>query len=464
MATCGVPAGQSPTGADRAGSSQTGPTSLAGRLFPTARVAPVTPGRDRPPNGTGPGATVGAPGAVPTIGPVQTLVLAHGTAGLAGDGVPGSVFYVAVVVAAVVTTLGLRARGPVPLGGPAVAPLTSDATEVGPWPGDALPAPVRVGGQILGVAALALVLAVGWLGSDILGLNPVSLLMGTVTWWSFAALALLLGDWWRVVDPFDALAGAIDRLRTLVPAVVARLRRRPAPDAGPTRSPAPADEEDDEASDWWVPAALLASFAWLLTCHPDGLRPRALALWLTALTAVMVAGAVLGGRAWVRRSSPLAVLGAAVAAASPVGWEGGRVRLRSPLRGLAARAGGRRSLAVLVVVIGDTVWEAASGTQLWADIAGRRVHARVERVRASSGRGDARAGLGVVCAPMAGKLLRVAVQLGERVSAGQLVAVIEAMKMENALTSPLAGVVSTIAVQAPSTLDKGALILEIEAS
>ena len=102
--------------------------------------------------------------------------------------------------------------------------------------------------------------------------------------------------------------------------------------------------------------------------------------------------------------------------------------------------------------------------ELWAEIAGRRVHARVERVRPSSGRGDARAGLGIVCAPMAGKLLRVAVQLGERVSAGQLVAVIEAMKMENALTSPVAGVVSAIGAQAPSTLDKGAVILEIEAS
>lgn len=102
--------------------------------------------------------------------------------------------------------------------------------------------------------------------------------------------------------------------------------------------------------------------------------------------------------------------------------------------------------------------------ELWAEIGGRRLHARVERVRPASGRDGAREGPGVVCAPMAGKLLRVTVQLGERVSAGQLLAVIEAMKMENSLTSPVTGVVSEIAVQAPSPLDKGALILKVEAS
>jgi len=294
---------------------------------------------------------VGTPRGISTIGDVVLLlVLAHGTAGLAGDGIPSGALYVAVAVGAAIGAVGLRARGPVPIGGPAVAPLTADGSEVGPWPGDDLPASVRIAGQVVGVLLLALVLAVGWLGSDQVGANPLTVLLGSVLWWLVPALAWLLGDWWRVVDPFDALAAG-----------VARLRGRAAVDTDPGA---------DEASDWWVPAALLATFAWLVTCTVDGLRPRSLVLWVTALTVVMVVGAIAGGRRWVRRSSPYAVLCGTVAAASPVGWDHGRIRLRSPFQGLAVRAGGRRSLAVLVVVLGATLWEAVAGTQWWFDLAG----------------------------------------------------------------------------------------------
>jgi biotin carboxyl carrier protein len=100
--------------------------------------------------------------------------------------------------------------------------------------------------------------------------------------------------------------------------------------------------------------------------------------------------------------------------------------------------------------------------ELWLALPDRTLHARVERVRPAVGRDAATGGLGLVTAPMAGKLLRVDVQPGERVSAGKVLAVIEAMKMENALTAALDGVVSEVAVQAPAALEKGALILKIE--
>jgi biotin carboxyl carrier protein len=101
--------------------------------------------------------------------------------------------------------------------------------------------------------------------------------------------------------------------------------------------------------------------------------------------------------------------------------------------------------------------------ELWVESPGQRLYGRVERVRPTTGREPAQRDLGVVRAPMAGKLLRVAVAVGERVSAGQVLAVIEAMKMENALTAPLAGIVTEVAAQAPTTLEKGALILKVEA-
>ncbi|HEX7134560.1 MAG TPA: hypothetical protein VF228_18445, partial [Iamia sp.] len=194
----------------------------------------------------------------------------------------------------------------------------------------------------------------GWGGgaSDLSGLNPLPSTL-VLVWWTVPVLALLLGDWWRLVDPFGAIAEGVERLRP--------------------RAVAPADPDDEvfEAGDWWVPAALLASFAWMVTCWLDGQQPRNMALWLSGLTAVMVVGAVLGGRAWVRRSSPLAVLTGALAAASPVDWASGRPRFRSPLAGLAGRAGGRRTAAVVLVLLGTAFWEAVSGTQWWADLVGR---------------------------------------------------------------------------------------------
>jgi hypothetical protein len=84
----------------------------------------------------------------------------------------------------------------------------------------------------------------------------------------------------------------------------------------------------------------------------------------------MVVGAVLGGRAWVRRSSPLGVLAGALGAAAPVDWSSGRPRFRSPLAGLASRAGGRRTAGVVLVLLGTAFWEAVSGTQWWADLVG----------------------------------------------------------------------------------------------
>ena len=57
-------------------------------------------------------------------------------------------------------------------------------------------------------------------------------------------------------------------------------------------------------------------------------------------------------------------------------------------------------------------------------------------------------GDGVVRSPMPGTVIAVAVEQGATVSAGQTVAIVEAMKMEHALTSPADGVVETVHVAA----------------
>src|SRR5690349_11387695 len=74
---------------------------------------------------------------------------------------------------------------------------------------------------------------------------------------------------------------------------------------------------------------------------------------------------------------------------------------------------------------------ARRGSELWADVSGRRLQASVERARAAGAGAAGGASAGTLRAPMAGKLLRVRVQPGEAVSVGQPLLVIEAMKMEN---------------------------------
>lgn len=105
---------------------------------------------------------------------------------------------------------------------------------------------------------------------------------------------------------------------------------------------------------------------------------------------------------------------------------------------------------------------ARRGAELWVDLPGRRLTARVERARpAGAGAGGA-AAAGSVHAPMAGKLLRLDARLGQAVQAGQALAVIEAMKMENELLAPVDGVVVELGPTAPSAIDKGTLIVRIE--
>lgn len=82
---------------------------------------------------------------------------------------------------------------------------------------------------------------------------------------------------------------------------------------------------------------------------------------------------------------------------------------------------------------------------------------------ASLGGGRSRqAGGAVVSAPMPGLVVRVAVEIGQRVEAGEVCVVLQAMKMENELGAPAAGVVKRIAVQAGQAVEQGQALVEVE--
>ena len=67
-----------------------------------------------------------------------------------------------------------------------------------------------------------------------------------------------------------------------------------------------------------------------------------------------------------------------------------------------------------------------------------------------------------VVAPMPGRVLRVLAAPGDEVAARQPLVVVEAMKMENELSSPRAGRVKDIAVTAGMSVEAGRLLVVVE--
>jgi acetyl/propionyl-CoA carboxylase alpha subunit len=72
------------------------------------------------------------------------------------------------------------------------------------------------------------------------------------------------------------------------------------------------------------------------------------------------------------------------------------------------------------------------------------------------------AGRAQVTAPMPGKVVRVLVEVGQPVEAGQGVIVVEAMKMQNELKSPKAGTVAELRAAPGATVNAGDVLAVIE--
>ncbi len=87
---------------------------------------------------------------------------------------------------------------------------------------------------------------------------------------------------------------------------------------------------------------------------------------------------------------------------------------------------------------------------------------RTRAIRALAGAAGKATGPATLTAPMPGLIVRVSVQEGDQVQAGQGLVVMEAMKMENELRAAAAGVVKKIVVSPGTAVEKGATLLEME--
>ena len=72
------------------------------------------------------------------------------------------------------------------------------------------------------------------------------------------------------------------------------------------------------------------------------------------------------------------------------------------------------------------------------------------------------AGDNTVTSPMPGTILGVKVKEGDAVKAGQLVVILEAMKMENEIVAPADGVVASVAVKEGDTVETDATLVVLK--
>jgi biotin carboxyl carrier protein len=124
---------------------------------------------------------------------------------------------------------------------------------------------------------------------------------------------------------------------------------------------------------------------------------------------------------------------------------------------------------VLSVLVGGKAYEAKREYSLAGEthviIGSERFAAEVRDPRSLRSR-KAAAGVGdgpqKVAAPMPGKVVRILVQTGSEVEAGQGIMVVEAMKMQNEIKSPKKGVVQKIPVVEGGSVSSGDTLAIIE--
>jgi biotin carboxyl carrier protein len=115
-----------------------------------------------------------------------------------------------------------------------------------------------------------------------------------------------------------------------------------------------------------------------------------------------------------------------------------------------------RTVKGYAVLRGGVLWTHAEGETWTTDVGGKR------RGSSSSRAGSGSVNPGEITAPMPGKIIKISAPQGSQVAAGDVVIVMEAMKMEYTLKAGAAGRVSEIRTAAGEQVALGAVLAKIE--
>lgn len=96
------------------------------------------------------------------------------------------------------------------------------------------------------------------------------------------------------------------------------------------------------------------------------------------------------------------------------------------------------------------------------EVAVEAVNERAAKIREMSAKAETGTHLQAVRAPMPGLVVEVSVRAGDQVPAGERVAVVEAMKMENELRAAAGGKVARVLIEAGAAVEKDQLLVEFE--
>jgi acetyl-CoA/propionyl-CoA carboxylase biotin carboxyl carrier protein len=133
-----------------------------------------------------------------------------------------------------------------------------------------------------------------------------------------------------------------------------------------------------------------------------------------------------------------------------------------PFDGAAEPTGETARQTVVVEVGGRRLEVTLPGDLAISGGGGGQAAGRAKPRKRSGGKSTAAVSGDAVAAPMQGTIVKIAVADGQQVEAGELVMVLEAMKMENPVTAHKGGTVSGLAVAAGDAVTQGTVLLEIK--
>ena len=134
----------------------------------------------------------------------------------------------------------------------------------------------------------------------------------------------------------------------------------------------------------------------------------------------------------------------------------------TPYKGAASEGGEAIERETITVEVGGKRLEVVLPASLAATAGGSKPAAKAGPRRGKRDKAGGAASGDALTSPMQGTIVKIAVEEGAQVEAGDLVVVLEAMKMEQPLTAHKAGTITSLTAEVGATVSSGAVLCEIK--